>query len=414
MMSLLPVCLAAALVGSATVATEEVRGRTWDRLAEVRLPDEDAHVKPLTAAEIAALGGRQIPICMIGDSITWAQKGDYWRKWLVGDVPAVAFVGSHTGMFGYSHAGEGGNSTSGVLRRIDNPERVPDAPYYHLMIGINDSSAAKSAEVVPAVAKRTADALERIVERLLARPCTRKVFVAAIMPCSIAKQPYRDVAGSAANVILRERLPKRFPGDRVVWIEYEYPMRAVLKTWRQREDFGDWLHPRKKGYKVMADLFAPILLREAAPPMSPSVGRGWGVRVENFWDETTRLTRPLIPGWYVLSFDAPKGVGALKVRLWTESEKMAVDKRLEVAAYDGRRELEFMTGYQGYGYSESPFHLEVTDATGAPVDVARVQVEKMRPTRHASVYGRGVFVDGTSPIAPGEHLVALDVSTSTP
>ena len=148
--------------------------------------------------------------------------------------------------------------------------------------------------------------------------------------------------------------------------------------------------------------------------MSPSVGRGWGVRVENFWDETTRLTRPLIPGWYVLSFDAPKGVGALKVRLWTESEKMAVDKRLEVAAYDGRRELEFMTGYQGYGYSESPFHLEVTDATGAPVHVARVQVEKMRPTRHASVYGRGVFVDGTSPIAPGEHLVALDVSTSTP
>jgi hypothetical protein len=53
----------------------------------------------------AATSPQQIPICMIGDSITWAGKGDYWRKYLLELLPRLAFVGTHSAVLGYSHAG---------------------------------------------------------------------------------------------------------------------------------------------------------------------------------------------------------------------------------------------------------------------------------------------------------------------
>lgn len=58
----------------------------------------------------------QVPLCMIGDSITWAGDGDYWRQYLVEQMPTLAFVGTHSAVLGYSHAGEGGNSTVQVRK----------------------------------------------------------------------------------------------------------------------------------------------------------------------------------------------------------------------------------------------------------------------------------------------------------
>ena len=73
---------------------------------------------------------------MIGDSITWSGKGDYWRKELFEIIPRLAFVGTHTGTLGYSHAGEGGNSTGSVINRL---AMIPNCPYYSLLIGTNDT-----------------------------------------------------------------------------------------------------------------------------------------------------------------------------------------------------------------------------------------------------------------------------------
>ena len=92
------------------------------------------------APEPKDVAGKQIELCMIGDSITWAGKGDCYRKELVKRIPELAFVGTHTAMYGYSHAGEGGNTTFKVLERLDDPDRVPASRYYHLLIGVNDSS----------------------------------------------------------------------------------------------------------------------------------------------------------------------------------------------------------------------------------------------------------------------------------
>lgn len=398
-------CAVLSFAGFALAQAGEVKGRSWDRLSNVELSDDGAKVTPLEPKQIAVLGGRQIPLCMIGDSITWAQDGDCWRKWLIRDVPSVAFVGTHTGRFGYSHAGEGGNSTYGVIQRMDDPDRIPGCPYYHLMIGINDSSAAKCPADVPRVASNTVASVWRIVDRLLARPTTRKVFLAAILPVVVPKQPYRDMAGSAANAIMRAEVGGRYPTDRVVWVEYEQPLRRDFDTWKTKEYIGAGIHPAVRGYKAIADFFAPILLKEVKTGESAK-GAAWGVEVENLWDEGTGLSRPLIPGWYVLSFASPKTV-AVKVRLKnvTDKPKGIYDKTFDLDVKSGvRGEIEFMTGYDGYGYVISPFRLEVTDAEDRPVSVADIQIEKMRPSRKASRYGRGTFVDSTSPICAGEWL----------
>jgi len=395
-------CSAAA---GASTTVGEVRGRTWDRLSEDGLPGKGKSAKALTADGIATLGGRQVPLCMIGDSITWAQEGDCWRKHLLRNVPELAFVGTHTARFGYSHAGEGGNSTPGVLARVDDPNRVPDCPYYHLMIGANDSSAAACAADVSRVASNTVANVWKIVDRLLARPTTRKVFLASILPLRVAKRPYRDVAGSKANELMRAEVGRRYPSDRVVWVEYEKPLRRDLDAWYGK---GDLVHPHEKGYETIAALFAPqlaALVPSAASPVSDF--RSCGVAVENFWDESASATRPLVPGWYVLSFAASRE-GSCKVRLRnrTDDPKGVYDKTFDLVLKAGvRGEFEFMTGYDGYGYRVSPFFLEATDAEGRPVPVSEVQVEKMRPSRKASRYGRGSFVDAVSPICAGEMIL---------
>ena len=59
-----------------------------------------------------------------------------------------------------------------------------------------------------------------------------------------------------------------------------------------------------------------------------------------------------------------------------------------------------MTGYQGYGYDRAPFKIDFAAGKGV-----KIQIEKTRPLKRASVYGTGKFVDTVSPAAAGEILV---------
>ncbi len=410
----LPHLLAGAVLAAAADVRAEIAGRTWDRLSEAGRSAETDGARPLAPGEAAALAGRQIPLCMVGDSITWAQDGDAWRRALVARVPSLAFVGTHTGRYGYSHAGEGGNSTAGVRARIDDPRRIPDCPFYHLMVGINDCSAAKSPEEVEPVAERTAQSVAELVDRLLAKPATRHVLLASILPIDGRKLPFRDRAGSRVNEILRASFATRFPTNRVTWVEYEKPLRADLASWLAPDRLADGIHPAPLGYERLADILAPHLakLSSALPPPRPAPEDPVGVRVENLWDAERRASRPLIPGWYVVSFALrePDAANAAKVtaRLFSETERpdARFDKTFSLEAKPGIRcAFSFMTGYEGYGYAESPFRLAVTDATGRTLPWADVQVEKMRPSRLPSRYGTDAFVDSQTPACAGELLV---------
>ena len=347
--------------------------------------------------------GKQIELCMIGDSITWAELGDCWRKFLLIEMPELAFMGTHTAKDGYSHAGEGGNTTGRVLARIDSKASVPDSRYYHVLIGVNDNSGARKAEDVPARARKTVDAIVEIIRHLEARPCTEKIFLGSLLPCGNPNNPedmkYRDAANQEANKILRAEFQKLFPSGKVVWVEYENSLRP-MPNWRSIIR----LHPNEEGYTLLAKMLADVLKAETVPPTAVPAEK-YGVEVTNLWSSRSDCTAPLIPGWYVASFDVDEVEGdTLKFTIesrFPRSLKTPYKKDFSVKVEPGKRaEVEFFTGYQGYGYDQCSMVIRPENGK-----ISKVLVEKMRPTRKASIYGEGCYVDTDSPMSLGEKLV---------
>ena len=338
----------------------------------------------------------QVPLCMIGDSITWAGDGDYWRKHLLDILPRLAFVGTHSAVLGYSHAGEGGNSTARILARMDD---IPDCPYYSLMIGTNDNSV-KDENLVQERAQQTAERIQQIVEGLLAKPSVRLVFLSSICPC-FTDNPLRDQTNSATNLILREKMQTVFAGKNVVWVEYEHPIRAI-EGWEPLIK----LHPTKDGYRILARILADAIIEalDIEEPLAvPEIADGAGVRVENLWDaEVGQTTVPIIAGWYMLSFDL-KAVAGQKPTITVRSVDRDTEKHLNqvfevTPAQAGQRvQFGFLTGYEGYQYTRSKLEIAVE---GCEID--RVLLEKKRPSAKASEYGVGSYIDTSQTPALGE------------
>ena len=340
----------------------------------------------------AATSPQQIPICMIGDSITWAGKGDYWRKYLLELFPRLAFVGTHTAMLGYSHAGEGGNSTGRVLGRI---KAIPDCPYYSLLIGTNDTGVKDEAKS-PARAKRTAKRIQKIVLELLKKKGVKKVFLCSILPCHTSN-PLRDSTNSATNVILRKEFASVFPKDKVVWIEFEKPIRAI-KNWAPKIK----LHPTLEGYKIVAEIHANAIARAlGVKDMSAKAvaKAGTGVRVNNLWNAKSNSTKnAVIAGWYTLSFTVKSSSDKASVTL-KGGDSFA--KTFKVAASDNGKRLSFnfFTGYEGYGYNRSGMTISLKDCK-----IDKILLEKCRPSGKPSTYGKGIYIDSKSKAATGELI----------
>ena len=128
-----------------------------------------------------------------------------------------------------------------------------------------------------------------------------------------------------------------------------------------------------------------------------------GVKVVNLWQAKEAQSEPLIPGWYTLSMEAEKA-GKISFTLYskeTGKPKSQFKKTYTLEAKPNERvQLNFMTGYQNYGYDKAPFKLEFHTNSAK-----NIMIEKTRPLQKASRYGVGSFVDTVSDIAPGERLV---------
>ena len=384
----------------------DIAGRSWDRLDhDGKTLSAEELARPLSQKELLRRADNQLTLCMIGDSVTWAQAGDYFRKELLLLIPDLAFEGTHTAALGYSHAGEGGNSSYGVLKRLNDKNSIPDAPYYHLLIGVNDASAAKVDSKSPAVAAAAVERIARIVNGLLARPTTRKVFLGSILPSPFGKNgesTVRERTGSLINAMLRKDFKKLFPNGNVIWIEYEKPLRQELASWKKRENLIG-AHPTAKGYKWIAGIAAPVMKK--AMKAEKLAGKGAvGVKVVNLWQKQQAASLPLIPGWYTLSME-PEKTGEITFTLYSVTDKVKAQfrKSYTVNAQAGKRiTVNFMTGYQNYGYTLAPFKLEFKNGSAK-----NIMIEKTRPLKKASRYGEGTFVDSVSPVAPGERLVRV-------
>ncbi len=333
----------------------------------------------------------QTELCMIGDSITWYGEGDHFRRQLLRHMPELAFVGTHTAKFGYSHAGEGGNSTPHILKRLN---AIPPARNYHLLAGVNDSAAARSADQVDAVAAGTAERLIQIAEALAARPETERVFLGTIFPCVPDGRPdatdyqFRDAAAARTNELLRQRFSTDVPAGKIILVEYEKPLRA-LPDWKKIIR----LHPTPAGYVHVAAILAESLRRHAVASPGKIDRAACGVEVTNFIDPATGLCRPVLPGWYTVSFQVEKmDDRELTFKIGKQSFSLALQP-------GDRGQVEYFTGYIGMARP-----LEISFENGT---VSHLMVEKTRPSRQASVYGEGTFIDTVSPMRLGEKLVPI-------
>lgn len=339
----------------------------------------------------------QIPLCMIGDSITWAEKGDWWRKELLERLPNLAFVGTHTAMFGYSHAGEGGNNTGQVLARM---EYIPDCPYYNLLIGTNDNGV-KTADLIEDKSKQTSEGITIIVYELLKKKGVEKIFLSSILPCA-TDNPFRDQCNSATNRVLRNKFDKVFPRDKVIWVEYENQIRQV-KGWEDRI----FLHPNEEGYALIANITANAIssaldIKTGTESMRPE---STGVRVVNLMGGNMTTSSPVIAGWYILSCKVDIVTGG-NPEIILESQLVGTDTFRQVipvkTASGETISVNVFTNYEGYGYTRDFLTLKTNGCT-----VSNVLLEKMRPSQKTSIYGKGSFIDAVSPVSKGELLEYL-------
>jgi GDSL-like Lipase/Acylhydrolase family len=331
----------------------------------------------------------QIPLCMIGDSITWAEFGDHWRKELLKHLPGLAFIGSHTACFGYSHAGEGGNNTNQVLARMDE---IPDCPYYSLLIGTNNNSVTEEAKVM-SQAEATAAAIIEIVNKLLSRESMEKVFLSSLMPCC-TDNLLRDVCNHETSKILREKFTEVFPADKVVWVEYEEPVHKIV-NWEEIV----LLHPTPEGYAVIAEITAKAIA-ETLNIRSLKKVDNTGVQVVNLMGDDNGTDCKIIAGWYTLSLKVDGENPNIKLRGQDQSLETPFNMDIPVKAGKDRVCKRFFTEAAGYGYTQDYLVIEAQNCS-----ISEVLLEKMRPSRQASIYNnKKSYIDTVSPFSNGELL----------
>ncbi len=187
-----------------------------------------------------------VSITTVGDSITWAHYGQYYRYKLWQLNTNYRFIGSRTDIFGFGHEGEGGDVTPYVLKRMD--DIVPNSQNYILLIGANDIKLDSFSF------EKTFNNIVTIVNKLKDKNRYCRIFVCTILPCNseifVNKNKMTiDDYNQKVNVLLRKKYSSGSV-KRVTLINTE-------KLFRSKKNyldllFWDGLHPNHIGYGLLA------------------------------------------------------------------------------------------------------------------------------------------------------------------
>ncbi len=108
----------------------------------------------------------------------------------------------------------------------------------------------------------------------------------------------------------------------------------------------------------------------------------------------------IIPGWYTLSFNVDGKNPSLKLCGQDQNLETPLNMDIPVKAGEERVCKRFYTNAAGYGYTPDYLVLEAENCT-----VSEVLLEKMRPSRQASIYNNTKsYIDTVSPFGNGELL----------
>ncbi len=205
-------------------------------------------------------------VVLLGDSIT--------QGW--GDDLGGAFPGMEVANRGIS-----GDTTRGVLLRLEDDVLALDPAAVVLLIGTNDLEEGATPEVIAGNLKLIVAALERRDPRM-------PIVLCQVFPSSATKK--RPASSIQATNALYLAVVKNHP--RVTYLE-TWPLFAGPDGDATPAEFPDLLHPNPAGYAKWAAALRPILatlgfLETAADPFQPEEGfeglfnghdlTGWGYR----------------------------------------------------------------------------------------------------------------------------------------
>jgi lysophospholipase L1-like esterase len=232
---------------SADPATREVL-KKYPALLEVRPPGPNSAIIPSLSPQFRAKHQANLEVAkqgdaellFMGDSIT-----DFWRN-AEGQFAGKAVLDKYFGQWKVANFGIAGDTTQGVLYRLQNGEGQGFSPKaVMLMIGTNNTARNSAAEI--------AEGIGAVVLELQRNFPKAKILLLGVFPRGRAADPVRSTIAE-----INRTIAKLHDGDRVHYLDigkvFLDPQGDI-----PREVMADALHPGPKGYEMWAEaVIGPI------------------------------------------------------------------------------------------------------------------------------------------------------------
>jgi lysophospholipase L1-like esterase len=230
----------AKFLASADAATRSVLQK-YPGLLEVRPPVPNTAIIPSLAPpfqakhevnkEVARQGGGEL--LLVGDSIT-----DFWRN-TDGPFAGKPVLDKHFGQWKIANFGIAGDTTQGVLYRLQNGEGQGFSPRaIMVMIGTNNTARNSAAEI--------AEGVGAVVLELQRDFPQAKILLLGVFPRGRPNDPVR-----ATIADINRAISKLHDGQRVHYLDIGAKFLAPDGT-IPADVMSDLLHPSPKGYEIWA------------------------------------------------------------------------------------------------------------------------------------------------------------------
>ncbi len=231
----------AKFTAGADAATREVL-RKYPELIEVRAPRANTALVPFLSPQfeakhrnnlaVAAQGDAQV--LFMGDSIT-----DFWRN-TEGAFAGKPVLDKHFGQWKIANFGIAGDTTQGVLYRLQNGEGRGFSPRaIMLMIGTNNTARNTAPEI--------AEGIGAVVLELQKDFPQAKILLLGVFPRGRANDPLRAVIAD-----INRSIAKLHDGNRVHYLDIGAKFLDAQGNIPQ-DVMSDGLHPGPKGYEIWAE-----------------------------------------------------------------------------------------------------------------------------------------------------------------
>jgi lysophospholipase L1-like esterase len=231
----------AKFLASADPATRGVLAK-YPNLLEVRPPGPNSAILPALApqfqakhqANLAVAKQGDANVLFMGDSIT-----DFWRN-PEGPFAGKPVLDKHFGQWNVANFGIAGDTTQGVLYRLQNGEGQGFSPRaVMLMIGTNNTLRNSAAEI--------AEGVGAVVLELQKDFPDAKILLLGVFPRGRPNDPVR-----ATIADINRTIAKLHDGKRVQYLDIGAKFLAADGS-IPADVMSDLLHPTTKGYEIWAE-----------------------------------------------------------------------------------------------------------------------------------------------------------------